>query len=939
MADKAKILDIDISSIISKSSELKSELDSLKKKQAELKKEGDTSSSAYVKLEASIKKLSSEYNNNQKQLSNLAKVGGDFLTVNEKINVSLAKEINTQKEAEANVKELILLRKELNLNDKEQLKIAEQLNKKIDENNDFIKENSSQLEKQKIGIGDYASGIREALGDVGVFNGELATMKEAFEAFQGPFKILKDDFVSAASNIKNAAAETEGMTGAQKGLTIATNVGTGAMRLFGIALAAVGIGLMIAAVALLISYLRTFDPVMDRVEQVFSAVGAAVEVVTRVIFDFVRGLTDVGATIQKVGNFLKSPIKAFRELGKEMADAAKEAAALKKAQQDIEDVMRLQEVANAKASQQIKELMLQSKNRTLSEEDRLKLLEQANKIEQDNYNQRAKLADEELRLARWVITSKAGITEEDKKRLKEEGTAYAIALKDKLNVTDEEVQAIQDAEIAKIKILEESTTIREKIQNQSDALEEKRKAAEEKRIREIREAQQKATDAAIARSKAQIDLFIAEQGYRAKSLEEQFLIEQTVTAKRLALLEQEFKAGKKIKEEYEAEKLNIQNEFLQKQAELTVDFAKRQMDAEIKAIPSLVKRNEFLSELIYQEEQRRLDKIATMRANFEAQRLEQGIIDEQTYQDTITAIQEENQLAKDELAIQRKEAEKEQQQLDFENQLLLDQERFGLTLEQKIAQLNIEKEKALEIARQKGADEQKIKDFYAEKEKNLRKAVELAKIDSMGQALGLAKSLFKENTTAYKAAAIAEATIATYKNAVAAYGAAFNPVPTPASPALGAVFAGVAVATGLANIAKIAGAKFADGGILKGPSHANGGIPTPFGEMEGKEAIINKRSTEMFKPLLSAINVAGGGVAFAKGGIPDSPAVSSLMSSMGQKNPEMIDYDLLADKIGQKVGQKVGEANAQLPPNKLVIEEFNTANNNYLKIIKGADFG
>lgn len=56
---------------------------------------------------------------------------------------------------------------------------------------------------------------------------------------------------------------------------------------------------------------------------------------------------------------------------------------------------------------------------------------------------------------------------------------------------------------------------------------------------------------------------------------------------------------------------------------------------------------------------------------------------------------------------------------------------------------------------------------------------------------------------------------------------------------------------------------YAKGGILNGPSHAQGGIATPFGELEGGEAVINKKSTSMFLPQLSAINQAGGGKAFS----------------------------------------------------------------------------
>lgn len=53
------------------------------------------------------------------------------------------------------------------------------------------------------------------------------------------------------------------------------------------------------------------------------------------------------------------------------------------------------------------------------------------------------------------------------------------------------------------------------------------------------------------------------------------------------------------------------------------------------------------------------------------------------------------------------------------------------------------------------------------------------------------------------------------------------------------------------------GSKFAKGGILVGPSHAGGGIKSPFGELEGGEFVVNKRSTSSFMPLLHAINSVG----------------------------------------------------------------------------------
>jgi len=62
------------------------------------------------------------------------------------------------------------------------------------------------------------------------------------------------------------------------------------------------------------------------------------------------------------------------------------------------------------------------------------------------------------------------------------------------------------------------------------------------------------------------------------------------------------------------------------------------------------------------------------------------------------------------------------------------------------------------------------------------------------------------------------------------------------------------------------------GGMFKGASHANGGVKFRVGgaihEAEGGEAIINKKSTARFRPILSAINsYNGNGVKFADGGI------------------------------------------------------------------------
>ena len=75
--------------------------------------------------------------------------------------------------------------------------------------------------------------------------------------------------------------------------------------------------------------------------------------------------------------------------------------------------------------------------------------------------------------------------------------------------------------------------------------------------------------------------------------------------------------------------------------------------------------------------------------------------------------------------------------------------------------------------------------------------------------------------------------------------------------------------------------KMAKGGMVVGGSHAQGGVKFAVGgrvaELEGGEAVINKRSTAMYRPQLSAMNAAGGGVKFERGGI--TPGTRNALSN------------------------------------------------------------
>jgi len=103
------------------------------------------------------------------------------------------------------------------------------------------------------------------------------------------------------------------------------------------------------------------------------------------------------------------------------------------------------------------------------------------------------------------------------------------------------------------------------------------------------------------------------------------------------------------------------------------------------------------------------------------------------------------------------------------------------------------------------------------------------------------------------------------------------------------------------------GNKFANGGMVHGASHANGGVKFAVGgrvnELEGGEAVINKRSTAMFRGQLSSMNEAGGGVKFADGGLLSSPSFteanfnasnqSQMLGAMqGQRKVVVVEADI-----------------------------------------------
>lgn len=186
------------------------------------------------------------------------------------------------------------------------------------------------------------------------------------------------------------------------------------------------------------------------------------------------------------------------------------------------------------------------------------------------------------------------------------------------------------------------------------------------------------------------------------------------------------------------------------------------------------------------------------------------------------------------------------------------------------------------------------------------KASAIEKTKLIGDALGQLSNIIGQDTIAGKAFAIAKATIDTYQSAVAAYKSLAG-IPV-IGPALGAIAAAAAVASGIATVKKIVAVqvpnatggagpalsstpagpperpstinvaaspaiKAADGGLIRGPGdERSDSIPAMLSD---GEFVVNARSTRLFQPLLAAINSSADIPGFAMGGLAskkDMPA-------------------------------------------------------------------
>lgn len=796
MAEKIKLLelDIDVNQLVKNTTDARTSVEKLKEELKLLKKEPAENAKEISILNAQLKNASTQLRENELVLAKYTDTQNvNNLTIKEARNQLAAISVLWSNEAKLNGENTEAAKKYAEA----KLLLTER-----------IKSEEAATGDNRRNVGNYTQSILEAGKSMGIFGGTFGNIIGSLQGMQ-----------------TNLVAIRGGLTAASGGATGFA----GAMNVVKVAIASTGIGLLVIAIGLLVTWLSKIDPVVDKTQQVFAAFGAAIDVVKTTILKFVDGIKSVGDLLSKLGAIIANPIDSFKQLAGSMAVAALEAAKLKEQQQDLADAMQVQEVMTAKANQQVRELILQSKNRSLSEKERQALLAEAARIDQQDFERKSKLVEEDLRINTAAISAKAQLNKQEISALKQKGVEYAIELLNQGKITQEDVDAYKKAQLSKISILDETTVRQEKIQNQSDALEEKRQAKAEAYRKKLEEDEKKREAAAQKKREAIL-----------KALQEELDLQDAIS-------------GSDKNESELAKRYELQLQLLNEQLA-------QKLISEVKYQTELIK----ITDEFDQAQSDRLKRLADEAQAFFDAELENF---KKVQQDKIDAANEAN-----DLLTARREEDRLRIATDYENELEIRRLNGENTLNLRLEQLDRERSIELEAAEKSGADRNKIYQKYELAKAAIAKEVQRAQLGSLADGLGQISELLGKNTAAGKAAGIAQATINTYLG-VSQVLAAPPSGPEPLNTITKAIAIATTIGTGIANVANIVKVptKFESGGkaaTAGGNRHSSGGTKY-YGEdgnvvelEQGENWYVLNRNASSAIGRLSDINQRYGGVSF-----------------------------------------------------------------------------
>lgn len=199
-------------------------------------------------------------------------------------------------------------------------------------------------------------------------------------------------------------------------------------------------------------------------------------------------IVEVEKAVSEAADGVKQPFidaaEAVGEYVDQLAEAANKAAALEEAEQRLEDLRIAQTETQARRNKQIAEARLLVEDETVAVKDRIEALKEAQRLEEEQLNERLANAREEAR----IIAQRNALSESSREDRKEEAEARARVLE--LETASLKQQKTLAAEMKRL-INEEQRLKSEAAAAEQKRLEEERKAAEERLAAQQKYAQER----------------------------------------------------------------------------------------------------------------------------------------------------------------------------------------------------------------------------------------------------------------------------------------------------------------------------------------------------------------------------------------------------------------------------------------------------------------
>jgi hypothetical protein len=709
-----------------------------------------------------------------------------------------------------------------------------------------------------------------------------------------------DSIKEALVSISGAVPGLKGFKGGLDGVTNGFKAAGGGVKGFGAALMSLGLPLIIAGVTALIGIFKTFTPIVDAVENAVTGLKAA-----------------FGALVS----------------GGNITEAVKQSQALLNVMRDLEDTEKAFSIQAQRMENEVAKLIVQSKDRTKTEQERLAILTRANELEEKYHKASIARVNEALGTAQAKFMSDNKINAAQMKLLAEGTSAQAIALRERLekNVgvyNAEELIAIQDQIAKKTELDGKSLVLQEKLTNRTNQLldqaaQEKQKAvdaeiAATEKANEARQKEQDKKDAIAAKeledAKKQADELkkiandfmrsqmsdtdrqLLEIGERANVLKAAGVEEVAITK----FINDEVK---KIEDAARAEKIAKDSEAFTKQIELLG----LQEQVEIQAAENSIKNETDLAtkkgeialgylaqKLAIMQKMAMLDGIATEEeiANLklvegEIKRITEGLANPEVKPATLGQM----------LGLTETDIEDIQLAMEVVDGLLATaMAATQASADNRLAQI----------------DAQSTAEIQAINNSTLSEEQKAAKIKTIEQKA--ARDKYKIELEQFKIAQALQIAMAIANTATAVMAQLSNPTPY-----AGFVLAALAGVTGAAQIAMIASQQpppppaFASGGFVSGAgSGTSDSIPAM---LSNGESVNNAETTRRFAPLLSSLNAAGGGVDWYRG---EGFASGGLVRKFATGGVAMSSSSMIREN--QQVAMMAAQMSMSQPV--LVIEEF-----------------